>query len=351
MRSMSDPPPRRRANDATRGPSPRGASFEAGSARGASRWLLSALAVWSWAGCGPCGRDRFSRVVAEARTTAGPYRAATVTVSFAPSRARGDGTTRAKVRHALRFEGEGRDTSVVLGENLAPSRESCAPTFTLSFSPDGTIVAFSDDGGRGWRYVGLEGDAPLFDAHRTPTVASTPWRTAPTTKSLALAALLAANDPTTALAHAGRFDWRFGQELEAAARFACAHPSDPELRRALMGSLRRATAWRAYGGGEHDALLPLLLCASDASRGDTELRQEVRSALSAVVRDGAGGALRTYAQGCRGGVEGPGEHPLSCLAREALDLNAREDERSRTTPIPSRAPQGRDLRPGTGTGL
>lgn len=281
--------------------------------------VFSSLTSAFVGGCGgPCGRASYSREVAVARTTTGPFRTATVRVSYAAARAHGDGASSARVGHVLSFDGDGRHAFVTLEENVAATREACETPFALSFSPDGLRVAISERGG-GWRYAGIEGPQPLYCSHRTPVVSSAPWSQGPTTKDLVLEALRSTVDATTARRHAGRFDWRYGSELEAAARFACTHRHDADLRAALSSALAHAPGWRAFGGGQHDALIPLLRCASDESRTDATLRAEVQRALAEIVRAGSGVVLEPYARGCRDPAMQPTTEALWCLAREALD--------------------------------
>lgn len=280
------------------------------------------LAVALGAGCGgPCGRASYSREVAVARSSTGPFRAASVKVWYSAARAHGDGASSARVRHVLSFAGEGRGAFVTLDENVAATREACEAPFALAFSPEGLRVALSVDGGRSWRYAGLEGPQPLYASHRAPNIAADPWRRAPSTRDLALELLRSAVDVSTARQYAGGFGWRYGTELEAAARFACARHDDAELRAALSSALSHAYVWRYYGGGQHDALIPMLRCAIDAGRTDPALRAEVQRALAAIVREGGQVLLVPYAQWCRDPAAQPMTDGLACLAREALDAS------------------------------
>ena len=286
-------------------------------AAGAPLVLLAAVAVTCASACGrgPCGRDAFDRAVATATSSAGPWRSASVRVAYSPARNRGNGSYyESEVAHSLVVEGT-RPTLSVSMDSTRPARdELCAQPFALSFSPDGLVLAVSRDGGRSWSYAGLEGGSILY--RRAPVVTAQPWAPGTSTKQLAIDALGAPQRlPSSALAPGVRVEMST-EELETAARFACARLGEPELRAALADALAHLSTWLLIPGAP---VAPTLVCSADASRRDPAWRTVVQSALASLARDPAGRrVLEPYAAGCHGGVEGPGDDALWCLAWAAL---------------------------------
>lgn len=267
---------------------------------------------------GPCGRERFSRTAATADARSGPWRHATVTVHFAPTYHGVNSSRRASVTHSIELSGAAPSKTIALDANLTPSRGTCEPSFALSFSPDGAMLALSRDGHRSWEYLGLGGPDLLFCHHQRPSVAADPWRAAPSTRSLALGLLRASLDVTTARQHThSDFGWRWGSELAAAARYACTNAQDADVRAALSGVLAHIVTWRAYGM-QNDPLGPALLCMAGVAQRDATFAAEMRGGLSTLARDRSGRAFLTrFAEGCERLAYGAA-HPFWCMARDAI---------------------------------
>lgn len=278
--------------------------------------VLAMATAGSACGRWPCGRTAYDRPVATATTGAGPWREASVNATYSPAHNRGNGSfSESEVAHSLVVRGAGGEAKASIDSTRPATSDRCEQPFVLSFSPDGLVLAISQDGGRSFRYAGLEGGQILYTHHAVVT--SQPWAPGPTTKQLAIDALGRLQRlPATQRTPGVRQDEVDANELEGAARFACARLEDPELRRATADALANATTWLAFS---EPPVVALLRCSATATRNDPAWRATVQSALSTLARDPAGRrVLEPYAAGCHAGPERPGDAALWCLAQAAL---------------------------------
>ena len=197
--------------------------------------LLSALAALL-SGCksSPCGNESFFRTVTTATAKGQRWTTANFNVSFVPGHSHGDGYSNAHVGYILEVTGPAGRDFVNLDENLPDSDSNCHPTVRLAMAPDGHAVALSRDEGQSWTYVAFDTSPPLYCPHRAGLSSADLWSAAPTTAAFATERLKTATDAASALAHAGRLDWRYEGELEAAATYVCAHADEAPLAQTLQ---------------------------------------------------------------------------------------------------------------------
>jgi len=156
--------------------------------------------------------------------------------------------------------------------------------YEIQAAPDGHALAVSNDGGRSYRYAGLDaGSMPLYCLHHAwaPGDAGV-WAGAPSTRALALE-IFAATDPRSPSIHRGADSpavSRFERELRAAGAYACLHQADGEIAPAF------ATAF--VNPGSHltsDDERPLLDCLRSMARSSAAVRDTFLRALDGRGHD------------------------------------------------------------------
>lgn len=118
----------------------------------------------------------------------------------------------------------------------------------VQLAADGHALVFSRDGGARYQYVALDaGDKPVHCRHLTfaPDASGSPWKSAPTTRDLALAVLRTRRNEGEVHYRSsdGGGSSAFEQDALGAAAYACAHPDDADLRTALRSA---ATPFRGF---------------------------------------------------------------------------------------------------------
>lgn len=166
----------------------------------------------------------------------------------------GHGNYSERLRYWLKLEGKSGEHKSTLEELFPPAgipspleiskaeMEVLAKTKPIvKLASDGHALVFSRDGGALYRYVALDaGDVPLYCPHLTfaRDDSGDPWHAAPSTRALALAVLRTRknHDETHHPSSNGAWASAFEHEALGAIAFACAHPDDAELRKALASA-------------------------------------------------------------------------------------------------------------------
>ncbi len=156
-------------------------------------------------------------------------------------------------------------------------------TYTLRFAPDGHALALFPAGGTGFRYVGLDVDAPGTASLHCPhwsfggaSVDGDPWAQAPTTHDLLVDILAGGDPPLSPTSHHGSELSVTNNELSAALDYACAHRTDRALVLAMARLARSGAPW---------PIVPDVACLQEEVKSDPAVQQAL---IDAALANGSG---------------------------------------------------------------